>query len=669
MKIKIKLIILVLVIIFISVTLAVCTYNSKDSKALVYGLKDDGTYEITAYKGIKKNLVIPHEHNGIAVTSIGEYAFLNRISLTEISIPDSITSIGSNAFLGTGWYTNQPDGLVYAGKVAYKYKGTMPPNTSITLLSDTKGIADKAFYANSKLIQITISNNVENIGEYAFSCDINKNMSLSEIIFEENSQLTSIGSYAFLRCTKLGDIKIPASVTSIGDGAFGECNSLATVTFGENSQLTSIGLHAFHDTAWYNNHLDGTIYAGKVAYTYKGIMPINIDVILLPGTKGIADGAFSNRKNLKSITIPNSVSNIGLSAFSGCTNLENFEVVEDNANYKSIDGVLFNKTVTTLIHYPQGNTRTSYAIPKSVTIIGASAFNNCSWLQSITLASKTPPTLELGWDIRTTLTMYVPSESVDDYKSASGWSEYKNRIYSDSLINENGFIIDNGLLIQYIGTENIIEIPSNVTSIGESSFSRCISITQIIIPEGVTRIGSNAFYECRSLAQIIVSDSVTSIGLNAFSNTLWYNNQPDGLVYVGKVTYTYKGIMTENTSITLLSDTIAIADNAFTSCNNLESITIPNSVTSIGLMAFADCSNLTQITIPDSVTNIDLLAFLYCSSLKSVIVESTTPLTLGLDVFALAHSELEIYVPSESVDAYKSAEGWSYYADRIYPKP
>ena len=177
----------------------------------------------------------------------------------------------------------------------------------------------------------------------------------------------------------------------------------------------------------------------------------------------------------------------------------------------------------------------------------------------------------------------------------------------------------------------------NVTIIANEAF-RNRSLKSIVLPNNLTKIGNNAF-SSNELTSVTIPNRVTSIGDYAFSSN-------------------------ELTSVTIHSSVTSIGQRAFES-NRLTSVTIPNSVTSIGKRAFAN-NNLTSVTIPNSVTSIGGDAFRY-NNLTSVTIHAVNPPTVdGGDIFGY-DSYLKIYVPAQSVNAYKRAEGWKYYANRIIP--
>ena len=210
----------------------------------------------------------------------------------------------------------------------------------------------------------------------------------------------------------------------------------------------------------------------------------------------------------------------------------------------------------------------------------------------------------------------------------------------------------------------VIKFDGNVTTIGNRAFDGCSSLTSVTIGDGVTKIGWLAFGDCSSLTSVTIGDSVTTIGNEAFRacSSLTSVTIPDSVTKIG---YCAFYICYDLTSVTIGDSVTTIGHSAFYNCSSLTSVTIPDSVTTIGYAAFEGCSSLTSVTIGDSVTTIGDYAFYGCSSLKRVYCKAITPPAGEYYMFYNNASDRKIYVPKESVVAYKSADGWSYYASAI----
>lgn len=253
------------------------------------------------------------------------------------------------------------------------------------------------------------------------------------------------------------------------------------------------------------------------------------------------------------------------------------------------------------------------------------------------------------------------------------------------VISDNVATIGDSLFFESSGLTTV-ELPSGITTIDENTFYGCSSLTSITIPNGVTNIGQSAFYECSSLSSITIPNSVTTIGNDAFGlcSGLTSITLPSGLTSIGETAFdkctrlTSINIPNRVTSIsraafqdcvslssaTIPNSVTTIDRFGFIRCISLSSITIPNSVTTIGEYAFTQCSGLTSITIPSGVTTIGGYAFDRCENLTAITVEATTPPTLTGN-YTFRYTTCPIYVPCDSVNLYKTTEGWSSYKNRI----
>ncbi|HUD46218.1 MAG TPA: leucine-rich repeat domain-containing protein [Candidatus Baltobacteraceae bacterium] len=300
----------------------------------------------------------------------------------------------------------------------------------------------------------------------------------------------------------------------------------------------------------------------------------------------IGSNAFAENGYVTTITIPDSVTNIQTGAFS-ISSVTEFVVNAQNADYSSLDGVLFNKTQTALIHYPGGNAASSYTIPNNVTNIGDFAFYFCS-LTSV----KIPGSLtSIGDDAFCNCAL--TNVAIPDSVTTIG----------DSAFQECEFL-------------NSATIGSGVTNFGDSVFSQCYLLTHVTMGSGATSIGPYEFYECFDLAAIKIPNSVATIEDGAFLGCpLTSLVIPTSLTTLGNA---FAGCPLTN--VTIPDSLTTIGDGAFSGCS-LTSVTIPDSVTTIGYEAFSSCEGLTTVTIPESVTNIGAEVFYFCFNLTNITVD------------------------------------------------
>ena len=508
---------------------------------------------------------------------------------------------------------------------------------SVVMRHGLTSIGDSAFRGCSSLTSVTIPESVSSIGYYAFQDCI----ALTSIVVPES--VTKISSYAFQNCNglktagqigsgcnyeygwtenipdcafmccfSLANVELPDGITRIGGYAFYECEKLTSITIPES--VTQIGSSAFSKC--------GSLTGIKIPDNM-----VRIDA-----------GVFKLCSSMTSITIPANVTSIGNSAFYGCTSLMDISLPE---NVTSIGKEAFSRCTSL----------TNIALPESVISIGDSAFSGCTSMTSITLPKNVTSIGSGVFSGCGSLTEIDVAEGNVTYKSIDGilYASSNNELlscpggYSGEVVVPDGVTSISDSAFSGCSSVTSITLPESVTSIGKYVFQNCSSLASITIPENVTSIGNYAFQGCSRLKDITIPESVTSISNYAFQGCTGLMNivLPQSLSSIGH--YAFQGCISL-TDITIPEGVPCISNSVFDGCSSLTSITIPESVTSIGYASFEDCSSLTSITIPESVTSIAGKAFEGCSSLTSIsIPESVT--SIEEQVFRGCSSLTSITIP------------------------
>ena len=318
--------------------------------------------------------------------------------------------------------------------------------------------------------------------------------------------------------------------------------------------------------------------------------------------------------------------------------------------YTSSDGNIVDPLATdvfgaTIVSNTYENSKGIIKFNGNITSIGEDAFACCSALESVTIPNSV-----------TSIGSYA-------FESCVALTSFYGKFASE----DNRCLIIDGVLNSFAPAGlTTYTIPNSVTKIGNYAFSKCSALTSITIPDSVTEIGEVAFSNCDALTSITIPNSITLIGMGAFAwcDALTSVTIGNSVTEIGEGVFQGCYVLE---SVTIPNSVTSIGKYAFQYCSALTSVTIPNSVTSIGKYAFQYCSALTSVTIPNSVTSIGYAAFEHCSALKEVYCKPTTPPTGGGDMFYNNATGRRIYIPTQSVDAYKAKQYWRDYADSIVP--
>lgn len=422
--------------------------------------------------------------------------------------------------------------------------------------------------------------------EYAVITGYNGGASALAIPSEiDGYEVREIGKSAFYNDDNIRSVVIPSSVIEIGVQAFSGCDALSNVQLSSNLQrlnYSSFGncpsLKEIHIpkslTEVDYEYYDGVSRFSGGPFDGSGLTAVTFE----EGTSSVVAGLFYDALTLKDVSLLNSMTYVGSSAFRNCDSLE----------YIELPG-----SITSVGNYAFYSCESlkSISLPDSVTAVGAMSFQNCTDLASVRLSSNLAELNYGSFGNCPSLTeIHIPkSLSEVDYEYYDGVSRYNGGPFNGSglitaTFEDGTTAVRGGLFYGAVNLQNVTLLGS-MTSIGSNAFRNCNSLEYIELPNSITSIGNYAFYMCDSLESISLPDSILSIGTYAFFGC-------ESMV-----------------SIKLSQGINSIGERTFTNCASLEQVDFPDSITIIGDYAFSGCDSLTSIELPDSLSKINTHAF------------------------------------------------------------
>ena len=517
-------------------------------------------------------------------------ASFHGAALTSITFPSHLAVMGTSA--------------VYSG-VNYTALTTIVFNPDSTV-----AFKDYALQYNTSLTSVALPK-VSAFGQRVFW----NNRSLTSVTFAEGSTMTSIGDYAFCNCTALESISIPKSVQSLGKYAF-QASGLKNINFPEDSELTSIGLMAFQNTA-------------LETFTFPKLVAT------------IGNRMFDGCKSLKEITISEkmtAVMDATQNIFGNCPVLEKVNVPEANTSLTSVDGVVYDLAMSTVMYYPQAKNTEGYVMPESIKRISAHAFRyfvgenvvlspNVTQIDKYAFAESKIKTITLPKALQKldTYVFYRCSDletvlfEKDCALTSIGQNCFNACIALKSIdLPDNLATMGNNSFTGCTKLETVT-LPAALKVIPGTCFSQCAALQRIELQEGITTISSSAF-NTSGLVEINIPTTVTKIDANAFTscaNLTTITFAPfSQLTTLGNYAFSNNGLV----SITLPDSVKTLGTNLFTRSAKLENVVLGDGITSIPKNTFMNCLELKSVTLPDGLTIIDDSAFAACAKLQHIVI-------------------------------------------------
>lgn len=440
----------------------------------------------------------------LGITAIDTYAFSGQTKIKTLKIPSYVTQLGTYAFSGC-----------------------------------------------SELRRVTFSSSVLKNGTSVLANAFENCLKLTEIIFEDGSNVLEIGANAFKGCKALTSFTFPATLEKVGDSAFASCSNLREVNFSDSEKELALGK---------------TVFSGCTS--------------------------------LVTINISANVSQIPVDIFSGCDSLENIFVDENNKTYADFDGVLYNKDFTVLIAYPKNKPAEEFKLADTLVEISAGAFKGNTKIKSVTISNKVSTIGANAFQDCTGITELIFETGNDENTLTAGSYAFSGLSRLASVVLPNRLqTISNYLFFKDSGLATVT-MGSGVTSIGSFAFGTCSLLSSINFPDGLKTISASAFANTTNLKNITLNEGLETIGASAFTssglNTAF--KIPDSVTSLGANAFE----KTKITALTFGSGLTEIPDLVANGCTSITTVTISKNITKIGAGAFNGVTSLTTLKFEEN---------------------------------------------------------------------